>query len=67
MERFDLRLDNAKVTALKRLAGRLSYESGSGSTIRWTDLVRSSIDVMLAGQNIEVPLDGANNETMETK
>ncbi len=65
MDRFDLRLDKTKVIALKRLAGRLSYESGTA--IRWTDLVRSGIDGVLAGKNISTPLNGANNETMETE
>jgi hypothetical protein len=47
MERFDLRLPPDQVTALKRLAGRLTYE-GDGTTVLWTDLVRRGIDLVLA-------------------
>jgi hypothetical protein len=48
MERFDLRLPTDRVAALKRLAGRLTYE-GDGTTVLWTDLVRRGIDMVLAG------------------
>ena len=46
MERFDLRLPPDRVAALKRLAGRLTYE-GDGATVLWTDLVRRGIDMVL--------------------
>lgn len=46
MQRFDLRLPPDRVTALKRLAGRLTSE-GDGVTVRWTDLVRLGIDLVL--------------------
>ena len=49
MERFDLRLSPDRVAALKRLAGRLTYE-GDGTTIRWTDLVRRGIDWVLGAE-----------------
>jgi hypothetical protein len=48
MERFDLRLPPDRVAALKRLAGRLTYE-GDGDTVQWTDLVRRGIDLVLEG------------------
>jgi hypothetical protein len=46
MERYDLRLPPDRVAALKRLAGRLTYE-GDGQTVLWTDLVRQGIDWVL--------------------
>ncbi len=47
MVRFDLRLCPERVTALKKLAGRLTYEGGGTTTVRWTDLVRRGIDLVL--------------------
>ena len=51
MERFDLRLPADRVAALKRLAGRLTYE-GDGTTVLWTDLVRRGIDLVLDAEGV---------------
>jgi hypothetical protein len=64
MVRFDLRLCPERVTALKRLAGRLTYE-GDGTTVRWTDLVRRGIDMVLGAQGD--PAKVTNIEMKETK
>jgi hypothetical protein len=53
MERFDLRLPPDRVAALKRLAGRLTYE-GDGGTVLWTDLVRRGIDWVLEVEGDQV-------------
>jgi hypothetical protein len=58
MVRFDLRLCPDRVAALKRLAGKLTYE-GDGTTLRWTDLVRRGIEWVL---NAEGQAPATNNE-----
>jgi hypothetical protein len=66
MKRFDLRLPPDRVAALKRLAGRLTYE-GDGTTVRWTDLVRRGIDLVLEteGELLQVETAGAGAPTSE--
>jgi hypothetical protein len=63
LERFDLRLPPDRVAALKRLAGRLTYE-GDGATVRWTDLVRRGVDWVLQaeGERTAVGLDRPASE-----
>ena len=65
MERFDLRLNSSRVTDLRRLAGKLSYESGV--TVRWTDLVRLGVDLVLARDSSVPPTTGANNHMKSEK
>ena len=67
MERFDLRLPPERVAALKRLAGRLTYE-GDGVTVLWTDLVRRGIDMVLDAESEPALSPGrAEDATGDTK
>ena len=64
MMRFDLRLRPDRVTALKKLAGKLTFE-GDGTPVRWTDLVRRGIEWVLSTEGDPAKVPGMNN--MEKK